>query len=153
MATVVNRNTTELLTSINTPDFSVNDWIINPDLSLLDNVPHKYWKIDGDNVVEMNQSEKDAVDFEELSNTILEKKYRVDEYERGKLSVTTWYNVDNEDETYSNKVEETSYTYSGNKIISTTEIQYSAVETVLSEKTWNYYSSGKNIRIAKLLGG
>lgn len=62
MSDVVNRTTCEYLKSVNTPDYPVEDWIINPDLSALEEVPQKYWKIDGDNVLEMTQAEKDAVD-------------------------------------------------------------------------------------------
>ena len=62
MADVINRTTLELLKSQNTPDFPVADWIINPDLSALAGVPTKYWKVVGDTVIEMTQTEKDAVD-------------------------------------------------------------------------------------------
>lgn len=62
MATVLNRTTKQLLASVNTPDFPTVDWIINPDLSAVAGVPVEYWKIVGDVVSEMNQSEKDAVD-------------------------------------------------------------------------------------------
>jgi hypothetical protein len=62
MATVINRETTELRISVNTPDYDEADWIINPDLSGVEGVLPHYWKISGDDVVEMNQTEKDAVD-------------------------------------------------------------------------------------------
>lgn len=62
MANVVNRTTVEYIKSVNTPDYSPAEWIINPDLSALDDVPHRYWKVVGDDVVEMDQAEKDAVD-------------------------------------------------------------------------------------------
>ncbi len=62
MADVINRTTLEFLKSQHTPDFPVADWIINPDLSALSGVPAKYWKIVADTVVEMTQTEKDAVD-------------------------------------------------------------------------------------------
>lgn len=62
MANVINRSTLEYKTSVNTPDFPTDAWIINPDLSALTNVSTKYWKIEGDNVLEMNASEKAVVD-------------------------------------------------------------------------------------------
>lgn len=62
MADVLNRTTKEYLTSQNTPDFDVLDWIINPDLSGVVGVPIRYWKIVGDVVSEMTKPEKDAVD-------------------------------------------------------------------------------------------
>ncbi len=62
MSDVVNRTTLEYRRSVNTPDFPSADWIINPDLSAILTVPQKHRKINGDLVVEMTQSEKDAVD-------------------------------------------------------------------------------------------
>ena len=62
MSNVLNRTTKEYRTSVNTPDYPEVTWIINPDLSAVQSVPVKYWKIVGDTVTEMNQSEKDAVD-------------------------------------------------------------------------------------------
>jgi hypothetical protein len=62
MATVFNRTTKQLIESANTPLYSSLDWVINPDLSLLTNIPQKYWKVSGDSVVEMSAQEKAAVD-------------------------------------------------------------------------------------------
>jgi hypothetical protein len=62
MAAVLNRTTKQLLSSVNTPDYSTTDWIINPNLSGVMGVPVEYWKITGDVVSEMDQAEKDAVD-------------------------------------------------------------------------------------------
>lgn len=67
MASVLNRTTKEFLRSVNTPEYDVAEWIINPDLSALAGVPIKYWKISGDAVTEMTQAEKDAVDAAEQS--------------------------------------------------------------------------------------
>lgn len=46
MADVFNRTTGQYLKSVNTPDFDVADWIINPDLSAVTGQPVKYWIID-----------------------------------------------------------------------------------------------------------
>ena len=62
MSNVLNRTTKDYLESVNTPDYPIADWIISPDLSDVAGVPSRYWKIVGDTVSEMNQSEKDAVD-------------------------------------------------------------------------------------------
>lgn len=62
MADVLNRTTGELLKSVNTPDYPESDYIINPDLSAVQDVPAKYLKIEGDAVSEMDASEKVAVD-------------------------------------------------------------------------------------------
>lgn len=62
MSDVVHRTTVEYRQSVDTDDYSPVTWIINPDLSALTSVPQKYWKVSGDSVLEMNQTEKDAVD-------------------------------------------------------------------------------------------
>lgn len=67
MADVLNRTTMQLLSSVNTPDYPSSDWIINPDLSAVAGVAVKYWKVAGDVVAEMDQSEKDVVDAAELA--------------------------------------------------------------------------------------
>ena len=62
MANVINRVTLEQKQSVNTPDYPTQDWIVNPDYSSVNGVPKKYWKINGDAIVEMSQPEKDAVE-------------------------------------------------------------------------------------------
>lgn len=62
MADVLNRTTGELLKSVNTPDYPESDYIINPDLSAVQDVPAKYLKIEGDAVSEMDAAGKTAVD-------------------------------------------------------------------------------------------
>ncbi len=66
MASVLNRTTKEFRGSVNTPDFPVIDWIINPDLSAVAGLPTKYWKITGDVVTAMSQAERDVVDDNEV---------------------------------------------------------------------------------------
>lgn len=46
MANVLNKNTKVYLTSVNTPDFDEDEWLINPDLSAVANVPWHYWQIE-----------------------------------------------------------------------------------------------------------
>lgn len=62
MASVLNRITKEYRASVNTPEFSAIDWIINPDISAVISQPSRYWKIVGDIVSLMSQAERDAVD-------------------------------------------------------------------------------------------
>ena len=66
MSDVLNRATKELLTSVNTPDYGPAQWIINPDLSQVLDVPVKYWKVSGDLVTEMSAEEKAIVDGVDL---------------------------------------------------------------------------------------
>ena len=46
MASVFNKTTNQYIESANTPDFDPSEWIINPDVSDLQdrNVPEKFWK-------------------------------------------------------------------------------------------------------------
>jgi len=62
MSQTLNRTTKQLIDYANTPDYLETEWIINPDLSTVQSLPVKYWKIEGDNVLEMTQQEKDDVD-------------------------------------------------------------------------------------------
>ncbi len=61
MADVLNRTTLQFLASVNTPDFPVGSWVIDPDMSAVANVPQKYWLLTGDVVSEMDQAAKDVV--------------------------------------------------------------------------------------------
>jgi len=65
MANVLNRSTKQFITSANTPDYPVGEWIINPDMSAVVGEPSKYWIITGDNVTLMDQAARDAVDAAE----------------------------------------------------------------------------------------
>lgn len=67
MAWVVNKTTLQYKTSVNTPEYSSNDWLISPDMTAVESVSPKYWKIVDNSLVEMNQAEKDIVDAE-ISN-------------------------------------------------------------------------------------
>ncbi len=67
MATVLNRTTKQLLTSANTPDYPVLDWIIEPNLSAVEGRPAKYWLINGDVVTLASQAARDAIDAAILS--------------------------------------------------------------------------------------
>lgn len=62
MANVLHRVTKEYLYSVSTPDYPEDTWIINPDLTAVFGVPKQYWKIEGDIISEMNQSEKNVID-------------------------------------------------------------------------------------------
>ena len=54
--------TPQYLKSVNTPDYDGDEnVIINPDLSIVVDVPIKYWKRDKDNVVEMSEIEKQVI--------------------------------------------------------------------------------------------
>src|SRR3990167_2027169 len=67
MSTVLHRTTKQYLTSVNTPEYLVIDWIVNPDMSAVIGQPEKYWKIAGDIVSLMTAGEQATVDAAELT--------------------------------------------------------------------------------------
>lgn len=76
----------QYLQSANTPDYESNpNAIINPDLTSVANVPTHYWKRDGDNIVEMTQAEKDAVNASQL----VMRKATADNYNVGMKEMLT----------------------------------------------------------------
>jgi len=66
-ANVLHRTTKRYLRSVNTPDFPVAEWIINPDLSAVQGLHPRYWKIVGDTVTPMPQAERDVVNNDRRS--------------------------------------------------------------------------------------
>jgi hypothetical protein len=61
MSNVLNRTTCQYLQSVNTPDYPETDWISDPDLTAVEGVAQKYWKIEGDSVVPMTPEEQAQV--------------------------------------------------------------------------------------------
>ncbi len=66
MAHVLHRTTGELRESVNTPDYSPAEWLINPDLAAVTKVPRKFWKVVGDAVEVMTANEQAEVFAAEL---------------------------------------------------------------------------------------
>lgn len=62
MANVLNRTTKEYRASVNDPDYSAIDWIINPDLSAVVGFENLYWIITGDTVSLMSAPDRAALD-------------------------------------------------------------------------------------------
>jgi len=73
MANVLNKLTKQYLRSVNTPDFSPDEWLINP---ILPNCDQKFWLIEGDTIREMTNEEKDAYTYtyESTAYLIAEKQ-------------------------------------------------------------------------------
>lgn len=63
MPNALNRTTLRFKTSADPNYHPVVEWIIDPDMSNVEGVPKQYWKIVGDDVLEMSQAEKDAKDI------------------------------------------------------------------------------------------
>jgi hypothetical protein len=86
MAAVLNRTTKAFITSANTPDYPIAEWIINPDLSAVEGFPSQYWIITGDIVTLMDQAQRDAVDaaaLDELRDYTAEVLEQPEAYPRG----------------------------------------------------------------------
>ena len=79
MATVLNRTTFELRKSVNTPDFPVAEWVINPDLTAVSAQPVRYWKIVGNTVVVMNAAEMAVADTNALPRIIPGMMVQIDD--------------------------------------------------------------------------
>lgn len=67
MATVIKKTADQhghyrIIRNVNLGDYPSADWLHDPDFSGVVGAPTKYWKVSGSSVVEMSQSEKDAVD-------------------------------------------------------------------------------------------
>ena len=62
MANVLSRKTLAYSKSVNTPEYPVAEYIHGPDMSGVEGVPQKYWKLVGDVPVEMKAAEKAVVD-------------------------------------------------------------------------------------------
>ena len=68
MSNVLNRINKKFLQSVNTPEYSGVDWIINPDLSGVEGFDSKYWVITGDVITLMEKSARDSIDVQITSN-------------------------------------------------------------------------------------
>jgi len=67
MANVLHRHTHEYRRSVNTPEYDMVDWVINPDLAAVQRVDPRYWFIEPDDQIrEMTQAEKDAKDSADI---------------------------------------------------------------------------------------
>jgi hypothetical protein len=110
---IVQNLVTNYLISVNTPDYeSMQNVLINPDLSSVHNVLQKYWKVQDTSVIEMSNSEKEIIDAFLIAKTIRQKKFKVSKYDSLFRKISeTWYDTDNGDGTYSGKSEEITYTY------------------------------------------
>lgn len=68
MANVFKRSGGQYLESVNTPDYSETDWVINPDLANVAGYPVKYWKCIDEEVFLMSEEEREVVDSGEPLN-------------------------------------------------------------------------------------
>lgn len=62
MGHILHRITKEFRRSVNDSDVDSTEWIINPDLSAVENVPTKYWIIENDTVRAATLEEQAEID-------------------------------------------------------------------------------------------
>jgi hypothetical protein len=149
---VVPNRVLEYLKSVNTPDYSGNI-LINPNVNNIINTPIKYWKYYNNTIIEMNQEEKNAIDNNLKLEEIPIKKYLIKEYNSNKnLIKETWYEVDNGNETYSLKSEETEYIYVNRILNSRVFKVYNYSGNIVNIENWNYYTNSSNKIIEKKVG-
>jgi hypothetical protein len=140
----------EYLKSVNTPDY-LGNILINPDISIVENIPIKYWKVSNELVIEMTEEGKNAIDIFLNSKNIPNKNFIIREYNKNRnLIKESWYEIDNGNGSYSNLSEETEYFYSGKLLYRITKI-YSYDGTVLSSERWDYYTDNTKIIEKKIM--
>ena len=61
MSNVLKKSTMEYITSVHTPDYIGADYLINPKVPDCQQI---YWKLDGNNIIEMTEEEKVNKDSE-----------------------------------------------------------------------------------------
>jgi len=142
MSNVLNRTTNQYLQSVNTPDYPVSDWIINPDLSAVVGVPSKYWEITGDTVTEMTPAEKAVVDATDPTPAN-GQNYLVTAYDNtNKIITETWYRDKSSTGSYSTKVKENVYTYSelGNTVVQVDTNYFTLGGAIWSTTSQTYFT-------------
>lgn len=95
---------------------------------------------------EPSSSELDAIEdiiSEHIPSSIGDKRYCVQTYWGNKLITETWYQVDNGDDTYSEIVEETTYNYIRNNLVSTSLQRYLINGHPYGvAEIWEYFTNG-----------
>ena len=71
MATVVNKETFQVIPSVNTPEYNTSEWLINPDIP---EAPKRHWKVSGSSLTLKSASAIATADAEYLSQVKLDKK-------------------------------------------------------------------------------
>jgi hypothetical protein len=71
---------------VNTPEFDVADWIINPDLTAVDGQPSIYWLISGDTVSLADAGQRFAIDAELAADAVtVEKNQQKNSYTENEI--------------------------------------------------------------------
>jgi hypothetical protein len=87
-----------------------------------------------------------------VASEVGEKNFLVKEYSNGSRTLLkeTWYHTDNGDDTYADIVEETVYSYTGNKVDSYTVTSYLKDGTAIEAKTYNYFTNGDKVILKRV---
>ncbi len=66
--TVLRRTTKELRTNVNTFEYDLQKWLVNPDLSIVEGTDRNYWQIGSDDAISiMDANDQASVDQEKLT--------------------------------------------------------------------------------------
>ena len=146
---VVANKVTLYLSRANTPDYiDLPHTLINTDLSAVTSIPQQYWKVSENfnAVVEMSVDEIQAIDEILKAKTIRDSNFKINVYDASyRLQTETWYETDKGSGSYSGKSSETTYIYSGNALVSKTEITYYYDESIIFTVIHEYYQDNGKI--------
>ena len=76
MATVVNKETFQVIPSVNTPEYNTSEWLINPDIP---EAPKRHWKVSGNNLTLKSAAQIAAAAAEYLTQQKEDKKVQLKE--------------------------------------------------------------------------
>ena len=78
----------EVRRKVNTPEFDLATWVINPDLSVVSRHPKRYWKIEPDDTVVLkSRTERDAADLVILPRVKAASMIKIDEHVASKIAL------------------------------------------------------------------
>lgn len=128
-----------------------NDPLIATELSYMNHIEPDNLEIffDG-SLTSEEKTQLDTIVSGHIISTTGNKNYLVKDFlQNGRISLETWYDTDNGDGTYSGKIEETIYTYIGNKLTEYVIKIFLLNGVLLSEQKYEYYSQGTSKVIIK----
>ena len=83
---VINKISLQKYVVTDLTNYNIEEWLVNPDTSAVDNVLHKYWKIVENSIIEMTEEEKTALDTNILQQYMADKIFDLwsstDEYNK-----------------------------------------------------------------------
>jgi len=149
---VVNR-VTNYLQCVNTPDYmDRTDTLINPDLSLVADLPMQYWQVSDSTVQGMSGADQTAMSNFLLAKTDRQKKYRMVTYnDTNHMQEEIWFDTSLGQGQYDGTAETTVYQYdAGQNLQSMTITDYYFDGSIKSTEKHSYYRNGEGQIIEKI---